>query len=90
MSNTKPVLSLRDKRLEKLKYTHAALCYNRATKECRFFNMDNIPSVHFPWLQWKFLRVVDARRSGLTISESIDEMNKELKNVKITIRRKSV
>lgn len=82
----KPILSVSDKRLKKLYNSHAALCVRPATKEWRFFNVDNIPE---RWLGWRFVRVIRAARSGLTISESIAKLNIELANYKITLKRKN-
>ncbi len=75
----KPVLLFSDKRVQKHKFTHAALCCHLVTKELRLFNLDNIPE---KWLHWKPIRVVEARISGKTISETIAILNKELKSGK--------
>lgn len=82
----KPILSLSDKRVQKLARTHAAFMYRQASNEWKFYNLDNLPE---KWLGWKFIRVVPAARSGFTISESIARLNSQLAGLKVTVKRKT-
>lgn len=78
-----PILTFSDKRLQKQKDKYAVLCWNKRQQKFKFFHVDNIPE---KWFGWKPIKIVKAAQSGLTISESIYKMNKELENVKITRR----
>lgn len=82
---TKPLLKReKDPRIQKLAGTHAILCYHKKDNEWQFFHVDNLPE---KWLGWQPVKMVRAARSGFTISESIYQLNQELKNVKITRRQ---
>jgi len=78
----KPVLSMKDKRVQKVMNTHACLCTRN--RELKFFLLDNIPD------NWLRLGITRIAISGLTITESAHKYNMEMKNVRLKSRKRPV
>ncbi len=85
----RPILNYNDSRLKKIYHSHGCLCrrkYPDGRIVYMFFNIDNLPDRDI----WYRLGVAPLAISGKTISEAIYLYNQELKNVRITGRRRPI
>lgn len=85
----RPILNYNDSRVKKIWHSHGCLCRKKTKQgeyQYMFFNLDNLPDRDI----WQRLGVARLAISGKTISEAIYLYNKELQNVRITGRKKSI